>query len=473
MTAPRLRCARRCVLALGAITACSVFLPAAATAHGSARALSASAAERAALHEERALRREERVHEREQRSNQRRLAREERGGGGPTGCSLSIGLASERVVIGEAASVSGALTCPETEAAAGRTVTVYGAGHGAGHLALAITTTKPDGEYALTLTGLERNTMISVRAGRSRSARVAVKVAPLVTISEAAAAGQTASRRGGARHLPDARETFSGTVDARFAGRRVALQSSYDPADGQWRTVAIGRVGEAGDYSLTHSFRTPGQTWVRAVVHTPRGNVAGISEVLPYDAVATQNPDLTIESSTPLAAFGQTVVIHGLAAGPQQTVALLLLAPGGSSQTVAETSTGETGEYTFSLVGQRTGYYEARDATAGSIVLPVHVGFQITLGTPREAATAGRPVAIAGTIAPALPGEPIRLEQEYPSGAGFHPIATGTLEGSVFSLVHTFAAAGSYLLRVRALQGGGVESAASAPFTLLVGPAAG
>ncbi len=210
---------------------------------------------------------------------------------------------------------------------------------------------------------------------------------------------------------------------------------------------------------------------MRAVVHTPAGNVAGISEALPYDALATQNPNLTIEASTPLADFGATVTIHGVAAGPAQTVTLALVGRGGSSQTVGETTSGETGEYTFSITPQQTGYYEARDASADSIALPVHVGFQIALTASEEAATAGQPVRVAGTLAPALPGEPVQLEQQYGAGTAFHPIATATVEGSSFSLLHTFAAAGSYRLRVRALSRDGVQATASAPFTLQVQPA--
>ncbi len=489
LTVPNLRCARQSALLLCVLTVGVGLAPAGA----SARAFGRQSATRS---EERALAHEERLRSREERRQQRQVLREERARGrgeskvrgegrarpnsasGSAGCTLTMVLGAPRIIVGEDVHISGRLTCPEPEQAAGQTVTAYRSGEGSGRSAVATASTEPDGGYELTVTALQENSLLSVRAGLARSSRLPVAVAPWVTISDPPGGSQLTSRLAGVRHAGASRTVFSGTVDPRFAGRRVALQRSYDPAGEQWRTIKLGRVDDEGNYTLAHFFRTPGQTWIRVVVHPPRGNVAGISEALSYDVLAAQNPNLTIESSTTLAVFGQPVTISGVAGGPSQTVTLLRTSRGGAPQTVAETTTDESGHYSFSLVPQQTGYYEARDATTSSIALPVHVGFQLTLTAPTAVppaatptAVAGQPVTIEGTIAPATAGERVLLEAQSRSGLHFHAIASGTVEESSFSIVHAFPVPRGYRLRIRALARDGVEATAGAPFSLQVDPA--
>lgn len=438
--------------------------------------------------EERAHRREEREQARAQRREERQRAREERQrereqgrserrddgkglGGSETAhahCRLTAQASSARIVAGATVTLSGQLSCPEASEQSEQQVTVYRSGGGAPRSVLGTATTAADGSFQFEVAGLEENSMLSVRAGRAHGARAAVKVAPRVTISDPLAGSDLASAatRGSGRWV-----TFEGSAGARYAGTRVALQVSYAPTEEQWSTVGFGRIDAQGDYSVRHAFRSPGETWVRVVVRPRPGFTAAASEPFAYDVVGPQNPKLSIQVSSPLVPFGSSVTISGVGA-PGEAVTLYSRDAAGALSEAGSTTTNAAGEYSFTAEPQASTDYFTRQGTETSSVLPERVDFALSPATPPVSATAGQPVTLTGTLAPAKPGEQVLLERQNASGVGFRPLAYGTVEGSSFTIAHTFEEAGSYVLRIRVQGVPGLRSTAGAPFTLQVAPPA-
>ncbi len=491
---PSLRRARRHALLLGALAALAVLSP----ATSSARVLGGDVARQ----EERLHAREEREKAREQRRAEHALAREERHKareerragreagrtshgegegegthrrtdatpGESTRCAVTASSSSSQITLGEDVTVTGTLSCPEGESASGKTLTAFRSGQGS-RTEDGTATTEPDGSYSITVSGLQTNSTLQVRDGRAHSARLRVKVAPWVTVSDPAAGSALASHVARAGHSTTSRTSFSGTVDPRFAGRRVALQTSFDATGGQWRTVALGQVADDGSYTVSHPFRTAGQVWVRVLLRPGSANVPGASEPVSYEVTATQNPALTIESSVPSAPFGTAVTITGTTGAPATPVQLYWRSRSGAFQPLTSGTSDESGRYSFPVTPTQTGFYEVRDATASSIAIFQHVSFALTLATPPATAVTGEEVTLTGTLEPAPAGVIVQLERQW-KGVNFRPVATGTVSGTAVSIAHTFAAAGSYVLRVRVLGADGVESASSAPFTIQVTAAA-
>jgi hypothetical protein len=243
--------------------------------------------ERAQRREERGQRHEERARGREERATQHGVQGGELVGGR---CQLTIQLSSPRVRSGESVGVSGMLTCAEAANAGEQVVTVYRDSHGAGESEVGTAVTEADGAYELTIPALEENSIISVSAERARGVHVSVKVAPRITLTATPAGAEQASAGGHTR----AQATFSGTVGQSEEGAHVALQSSFSAGGEHWRTLAYGRVDAQGEYSFTHTFRIPGERWVRVVVHPPHGNVPAASEPLAYDVPGTRGHSTTL-----------------------------------------------------------------------------------------------------------------------------------------------------------------------------------
>jgi len=413
------------------------------------------------------------------------------------GCHVTIQTSAPRILAGESVTVFGKVTCPAGNEPGGETATASAnsaAGgqqltieqserdHGTGIAhALAATqtvTTEPDGSYQLSLVTLDANTVFRVHLGR-HGAHTGVRVAPVVTLNAPTpepAAAQPASAGGRERQARRSKLVFTGTVSPAAPGARVALQVSY-PADGeQWHTIAYGQVTEGG-FSIVHSLRIPGEAKLRVLAHPKGANSPGASEAIAYNVPQPQNPQLTIESSANPILAGQTVTLSGVAAGAAgQTVTLLARSKGGAFAPVATSTTDESGAYSFAdQAPQQNTYYEVSDATTHSVALFLGVKYALTLNTPPATVATGEALTIAGSVAPARAGASVLLERGGPSGLGFHPIASSTVnaDGS-FTLAHTFASATSAKLRVRIANDPQNLGAASAPFTVSIsaGPAA-
>ena len=151
-------------------------------------------------------------------------------------------------------------------------------------------TTEQNGAFRFTSGALEANSSFYASYARSRSQRLAVKVAALVTIAAepAAAAPSSAShRRRGHAAVPTA-ATFSGAVTPVEAGARVVLQSARANGREHWRRIGVGEVGADGRYAITYTFYKPGEWDVRAVVHG-RGFRASASQPLALEVAQLQS----------------------------------------------------------------------------------------------------------------------------------------------------------------------------------------
>jgi hypothetical protein len=262
--------------------------------------------ERETRERERAEQRAAREHEREAlqaKREEERTARQNARNTGLHGCQLTIEASSQRITAGESVTLSGALTCPtgtstthqtntdgqtsaaEQTSAAGQQVALYVRQLGPGaqisqNLAAAQTvSTAADGSYDLTSPILDKTSILQVRVGRHH-ARVVVKVAPLVTLTQSDA-------------------TFSGTVSPAVEGERMALQISYPSTEEHWQTVAYARVSADGSYSIAHAFHHQGRVNVRTVAHPHGPDVKGISAPVAYEVLEPSPSGLASQLTPP------------------------------------------------------------------------------------------------------------------------------------------------------------------------------
>jgi hypothetical protein len=201
-------------------------------------------------------------------------------------CSISLLPSAPAVRVGEAASLTGSLSCTGTTPVAQQSVTIEQHVAGTPGLALAGTaTTGPGGEFSFTTSsGLERVSSFRAEAlgVRSLPARVTVSAAGVTLTGPAAAGSQLplATRRG--RSDGTAGElTFQGTVAPAAPGARVVLQRQSRRNPQVWRPIAHGMVQADGSYTLLHAFSVGGTATVRVVVRG-RGLRATCSEAITY-----------------------------------------------------------------------------------------------------------------------------------------------------------------------------------------------
>ncbi len=119
--------------------------------------------------------------------------------------------------------------------------------------------------------------------------------------------------------------TFTGTVNpATDAGARVILQRQNALTGNEWHRIGIGQVQAGGSYSITHTFRVPGDANIRVLVRSDGLNIPSPSNILEYEISQAQNPNLTINASADPITFGQTVTISGVLAGGNNMPVTLL-----------------------------------------------------------------------------------------------------------------------------------------------------
>jgi hypothetical protein len=388
------------------------------------------------------------------------------------GCRVSIEASSTRVIAGEAVTLSGALVCPTSADAAGDQLPVYerAGGTAADSFSAAETvTTEADGSFQLTSGPLQASTVFQVRDGRHR-ARVAVKVAPEVTISALPTATQASSTSGQSHSHKRVRTTFTGTVSPAVTGALVALQLAYAATGERWHSVAYARVAADGSYSIAHTFRTAGEVSVRAIVHLGAHYAAAASEPLSYEVPQPQNPLLSIQASTDPLDAGQPLTISGVAAGgAPQPLALFAQTNGGSFVEVAKTTSEADGDYAFTQMPQQSTYYRVSDAGAESTVLFEGVSFSLASAPAPSTIQSGQQLTLSGTLTPAPAGQVVYLESEYANGVRFHIIAVGAVGvESQYRIAHAFEHAGTVVLRVTAPGDGEHQPISGAPFTVTV-----
>jgi hypothetical protein len=450
---------------------------------GAPQALASNPEARAQRAEEREARRQQRHAEREARHAEREARREERaarhshrsadgmspdGSNSQRGCKVTLSAGATQVLAGETVTLTGELKCPSAASASSQTLTVYERhGHAALDSAAAESTvTAEDGSFTFTSGELLSNTVFQVRDGRHR-ARVAVKVAPAVTLSVASApqASQAAARPHGRTRT---QATFSGTVSPAAAGSLVALQVAYAASGERWHSVAWSHLADDGTFTIAHGFKTAGALSVRAIVHM-KGNVTGVSDALTYTPPTTQNPLLSIEASADPVAYGTGVTISGVAAAHEAAVKLIARTRGGAAATVAEATTDAAGAYSFEVTPLEDTEYVVEGSGERSAPLFEAVAFAIAPDPAPASGKAGEAITLTGAVAPASPGRVAYLERASRHGIGFRVIGSAPLDAeSHYAISHVPVRAGTETLRVSIRRDGRHEAASTAPFTLAV-----
>jgi hypothetical protein len=275
---------------------------------------------------------------------------------------------------------------------------------------------------------------------------------------------------------------FSGHVTPDHAGGVVLLQQQRGSSD-DWQTIARGRIGADSNFAVSHAWRYPGATNVRALVPGDARNVAAPSDPVALVVEQNQAPGFTINSSSPIITEGQSATISGQlaqagATSPAgATLSLLGTGLGGGRplQVLQTTSTGSDGSYSFSVAPTTNEVYEVRiSATPRRHSARLVQGVQdaVTMSASSPSSTVDGLVTFSGTVAPGKAGHVIYL-QKLGADRDWHTVAvTRVAPGSTFRFGWRFGTAGTKQFRAR-ITGGDVNvGGASAPVTVAVSQSA-
>ena len=404
-----------------------------------------------------------------------------------TGCQIKLEPPAPRLVQdGETALVFGQISCVPGSAAASQTVSLLEkVGNGAmSSTPVATSTSDPLGRFQITTPPLEKNTFVAVVAGGAKSARRLVKVSPKVSISGPPDGSILFTRRGPVlgvhRNALSNRVTFSGTVSPVLAGDEVVLQRENAISGENWHRIDRSFVSSMGTYTIHHTFGVPGSVDIRVLVRRTRVSAPGVSESMSYVILQAQNPNLTIESSKNPANYGDPVTISGVdKAGAGIGLTLLARAPSTKKFLPVATATTTTGgayafpaqtalvDTSYKVVAAGTGPPRARNSAA------LFEGVKFTLNAAESPSTVlqGQTITFSGTVSPAVAGHAIYLQQQLPSGIGFHIVEVGAVGPTgLFSLPYVPFVTGTHVFRVRIPGDPAHEGAGSQTFTVTVNP---
>jgi hypothetical protein len=386
-------------------------------------------------------------------------------------CHVKLNVAPRLITAGESALAFGQLSCSAEAEEANQTVTLYERSASSGYNVAGTTTTDPHGFYQLTATYLTANSLLYVTAGTAQSGKRNVKVAAQVTLSGPPEGVVPNTLRTGHHNMV----TFTGTVSPEDEGALVILQRQNAIRGNEWHRIGRGTpVGKGGTFTITHTFRYAGDANIRVVV---RGgdNIPSASNVLGYEIVQAQNPQLTIESSANPISYGQSTTIKGAVAGePNMPVQLLARTAQQSSFTLlAEAKTDATGAYTFApQTPLDSTFYRVQGAGRKSAVLYEGVKFVLSASVSTTSIESGQPVTFSGAVTPGEVGHVVYVERENAAGTGYHVIQVGEVSSnSTFTIAHAFYNVGTSVVRIK-IPGGPLNGTTdSTPFTITVAPA--
>ena len=403
-----------------------------------------------------------------------RLEKRHRRTASPAGCKLTMNAEPRTITNGESPQLFGRLRCPGAAEAA-QTVTLYGHSIGEANKAVGTTTTDSLGYYGLVAPAPATDTLYYATAVGATSVTKAVRVAPQVTIH---GPDETKALLTGKKSVA----TFSGTVSPNDVGAEVVLQREQSIAVEEWHPIQRGTVGGHGEYSFTHVFSVPGEANIRVIVRPHRRFSAfGASTPLSYVISQRENPLLTLvatgsgASSDPIL-FAQTVTLHGaLAGGAGQSITLQARPKKGQFATIATTTAGAGGQYSFTQAPQQNTAYRVLGGGRHSAVLFEGVKYALTAGVSAGTVQAGQPLSFGGTVTPFRAGHLVYLERQNANGGGFHVVQIGTLTpgpgaSGTYSIAHTFFGMGKQVLRIKVPGDPANQGIASAPFTIEVTP---
>jgi hypothetical protein len=380
-------------------------------------------------------------------------------------CAVNINVAPRQITAGDSVVVFGHLRCLHRRTVASQTVTLLQHTVGTPGTNQVLTTTDANGFYELTVTSVQANSTFAVRSLGARSGTREVRVAGVVTLVGPPEGTQLLTGTAN-------RVTFTGSDSPADVGARVVLQRQNAATGNEWHRIDLGRVAADGSFSITHTFRNPGDANLRVLVRSRRRNSPSVSDGLNYEISQAQNPNLTIAASADPITYPQSVTISGtLAQGAKMPVTLWArTARQHGFAPVAEVSTDAYGNYTFAPQSPiASTLYQVKGAGKRSAVLYEGVKDMLTAMVSQTTIEAGQTLKFSGTVAPDHSGHVIYLERQNASGTGFHVVQVGFVgAGSSYSILHTVYDAGTRVLRVKIPGGPENEGAASQPFTITV-----
>ncbi len=394
---------------------------------------------------------------------------EHRAGRHSGSCHVILRVAPRLITSGESALAFGRLACSAETEAADQTVTLYERSASSGYSVAGTTTTATNGYYQLTTGALTANSSFYVTAGTAQSGHRDVKVAAQVTLDGPPEGVVAATLRTGRHNMV----TFTGTVSPEDEGALVILQRQNAIRGNEWHRIGRGvPVGKGGAFTLTHTFRYAGDANIRVVVRSGERNIPSASNVLDYEIVQAQNPQLTIESSANPISYGQSTTIKGVVAGAADTPVQLLARTAQQSgfTQVAEADTDASGDYTFApQTPLASTFYRVQGAGKKSAVLYEGVKFVLTAGVSATTIQSGQPLTFSGAVTPGEAGHVVYLERENAAGTGFHVVEVGEVSAdSTYTITHTFYDVGTSVVRIK-LPGGPLNATTdSTPFTVSV-----
>jgi hypothetical protein len=309
-----------------------------------------------------------------------------------------------------------------------------------------------------------RNWYVKSLGARSRT--VHARVISLVTLSGPADGSNLLTG-------PAHKVTFTGTVSPFTVGDTVVLQRQNADTGKGWGTIDRGKVRPGGTFSITHTFRVPGDANIRVLVRGTRRNIASASNLLSYEISQAQNPNLTLTPSADPITVGQSVTLTGqLQGGGGQQITLLAKTHGHNLSQVATTTADSGGNYSFTQTPVNSTIYQVKGGGKSSAQLFEGVKDLLTASETPSTISAGQSVTFSGTVSPNKTGHVIYLQRQNPNGNGFHTVQVAKVgPGSVYSISRRLFVPGTKVFRVFIPGGPFNQGAASAPFTITVNPA--
>ncbi|HUA12077.1 MAG TPA: hypothetical protein VMA83_08750 [Solirubrobacteraceae bacterium] len=384
------------------------------------------------------------------------------------GCSISMYAQPAQIMDGEAVELYGQLTCGG-KAVAAKSVAIRARTSPNHWKLLGTTTTTELGTYAVDVPYVNRDVNFqAVAAGVAQSRLRPVRVTPIVTFN-GPAEGTTLYT--GKAHAV----TFSGFITPSSHGATVVLQREESSGPENWHAIQYAKTKAHGFYVFVHRFVVPGSVNLRVVVRPyDHFNTRGISNSLSYGISQTENPALTIHTSSTSVSPGSTVTISGVtSAGEKATVSLYGRSTlGGRLKFITSEPAGPGGAYSFTETVSQNMLFQTRVGTTDSALLfqGARYGLSLTTSFPATLAS-GAKLTVEGTVTGAPVGHPVYLERENRFGHGFHVIAVaGVTSSDTFTLEGVLIGSGKTVVRVKVPGAPGHQDAVSSTATIELTP---
>jgi hypothetical protein len=341
-------------------------------------------------------------------------------------------------------------------------------GFGGGYTRVATATTDSRGFYEFTESNVLTNRRWFTRGPSHTHSR---------TVLERVAALVSAPTPNNSNPDTNHAVVFTGTVNPPVhAGDRVLLQQQLGNSD-DWRTIEVRRLSRASTYRFTHRFRVPGERDLRVVFPGDRRNTKGVSDTTTLTVQQAQVKGFTINSSSPIIAYGSSATISGVLSGTSSPTPVQLCSRAADQRSFTcnqVTMTGSDGSYSFTVSPPVNELYQVRTnlpPKRHTAVLFEGVKDIVTLSGP-SSSTTGSTATFTGTVTPDKAGHAIYLQRLGKDGDWHNVEVAIVRHDSSYQFSWTFGAAGSDSFRARITSDEHNVGAASAPVTVTVSPAA-